>query len=51
MAEMIEINGKEYTPTQAFKILDIRKQRVYGIMKHKGVSCETAIEMVLEQRW
>ena len=47
---MIEINGKEYTPTQAFKILDIRKQRVYGIMKRKGVSCENAIEMVLEQR-
>lgn len=47
---MIEINGKEYTPTKAFKILDIRKQRVYWLMKHKGVSCETAIEMVLEQR-
>lgn len=42
MAEMIEINGKEYTPTQAFKMLDIRKQRVYGIMKRNGVSCETA---------
>lgn len=50
MAEMIEINGKEYTPTQAFKMLDIRKQRVYGIMKRNGVSCETAIEMVLENR-
>lgn len=48
--EMITINGKEYTKADAFKILNIPPQTVYYYMKHKNVSCETAIEMILESR-